>query len=139
MGKKMLVLLCEKCIERKSYFVEKKHCFITNLISSLKYLHCCYFLRHCHIFVFLMQNPLNISIHENSTLFKAGRHFKICLHRKCQFTMTSKITPSEMIFTCLQEKEMQEQISRLQGELNDKASMCRYCSCKLDVHIGKFL
>ncbi|BFZ22195.1 hypothetical protein BsWGS_25234 [Bradybaena similaris] len=35
------------------------------------------------------------------------------------------------------EKEMQEQISHLQGELNDKASMCRYCSCKLDVHIGR--
>ncbi|CAG5124008.1 unnamed protein product, partial [Candidula unifasciata] len=35
------------------------------------------------------------------------------------------------------EQEMQEKISHLQGELNDKASMCRYCACKLDVHIGR--
>uniref|UniRef100_A0A2C9L1G2 Rab-GAP TBC domain-containing protein n=1 Tax=Biomphalaria glabrata TaxID=6526 RepID=A0A2C9L1G2_BIOGL len=35
------------------------------------------------------------------------------------------------------ERELQDQISRLQGEQNDMNSMCRYCASKLDVHIGR--
>ena len=36
-----------------------------------------------------------------------------------------------------QEQELQQQISNLQGQLNDREAMCRYCASKLDVHIGK--
>ncbi|CAL1537822.1 unnamed protein product [Lymnaea stagnalis] len=35
------------------------------------------------------------------------------------------------------EKDLQEQVMRLQGEQNDINSMCRYCASKLDVHIGR--
>ncbi|CAG5116642.1 unnamed protein product [Candidula unifasciata] len=33
------------------------------------------------------------------------------------------------------ERELQDSVSRLQRELSNKNSMCRYCSSKLDVHI----
>ncbi|XP_076456116.1 TBC1 domain family member 5-like isoform X2 [Babylonia areolata] len=36
-----------------------------------------------------------------------------------------------------QEQELQQQVSSLQGQLNDRAAMCRYCASKLDVHIGR--
>ncbi|KAK7483590.1 hypothetical protein BaRGS_00025143, partial [Batillaria attramentaria] len=36
-----------------------------------------------------------------------------------------------------QELEYHQQISGLQGQLNDRADMCRYCASKLDVHIGR--
>ncbi|KAH9492426.1 TBC1 domain, member 5 [Bulinus truncatus] len=35
------------------------------------------------------------------------------------------------------ERDLQEQVSRLQGEQNDVSSMCRYCASKLDVHISR--
>ncbi|GFS04335.1 TBC1 domain family member 5, partial [Elysia marginata] len=35
------------------------------------------------------------------------------------------------------ERELQDQVARLQGELHDKENMCRYCSSKLDVHIER--
>ena len=36
-----------------------------------------------------------------------------------------------------QEQELQQQICSLQGQLNDREALCRYCASKLDVHIGK--
>ncbi|XP_059141726.1 TBC1 domain family member 5-like isoform X3 [Physella acuta] len=36
-----------------------------------------------------------------------------------------------------QEKDLEDKVMHLQGELNDKNSMCRYCASKLDVHIGR--
>ncbi|XP_048236520.1 TBC1 domain family member 5-like isoform X4 [Haliotis rufescens] len=35
------------------------------------------------------------------------------------------------------EQEMQLQVSKLQGQMNDKSAMCRYCSTKLDIHIER--
>lgn len=40
---------------------------------------------------------------------------------------------------CFQEQETHQQLATLQGQLNDKAAMCRYCASKLDIHIGKTL
>ncbi|XP_070175204.1 TBC1 domain family member 5-like isoform X2 [Littorina saxatilis] len=39
--------------------------------------------------------------------------------------------------TSKQEQELQQQIGSLQGQLNDREAMCRYCASKLDVHIGR--
>ncbi|XP_025080541.1 TBC1 domain family member 5-like isoform X5 [Pomacea canaliculata] len=36
-----------------------------------------------------------------------------------------------------QEQETHQQLATLQGQLNDKAAMCRYCASKLDIHIGR--
>ncbi|XP_041347301.1 LOW QUALITY PROTEIN: TBC1 domain family member 5-like [Gigantopelta aegis] len=33
--------------------------------------------------------------------------------------------------------EVQQQMSHLQGQLNDKSTMCRYCASKLDIHINR--
>ncbi|XP_067686089.1 TBC1 domain family member 5-like isoform X5 [Haliotis asinina] len=35
------------------------------------------------------------------------------------------------------EQEVQLQVSKLQGQINDKSAMCRYCSTKLDIHIER--
>ncbi|KAL8570149.1 hypothetical protein ACOMHN_030946 [Nucella lapillus] len=35
------------------------------------------------------------------------------------------------------EQDLQQQVSAQQGQLNDRAAMCRYCASKLDVHIGR--
>ncbi|XP_005105675.1 TBC1 domain family member 5 isoform X2 [Aplysia californica] len=51
-------------------------------------------------------------------------------------TLLGRAKPKQKKMTKV-ERELQEQVTHLQGELNDKATMCRYCASKLDVHIGR--